>query len=627
MDDATVGKNDFRNGIKLKFIDSFRFMASSLDKLASYLPSEKKTVLRGQFAHLDGNTMSLLERKGVFPYDYVNSWDKLNETRLPARENFYSQLTDSEISESEYAFAHEIWNCMGIQNLGEYSDLYLKTDILLLTDVFENFRSTCIEIYKLDPAHYFTAPGFSWDAMLLYTEIQIELLTDIDMLLFIEKGIRGGISQCSGRYAKANNKYMGDEYDPEEPSSYLMYLDVNNLYGHAMMKPLPLNGFEWCDVTKEEVMCTANDSPIGYILEVDLEYPQELHDLHADYPLCAETATPPGGGHKKLLLTLFNKTQYVIHYTMLKFVLDHGLKLTKIHRAIKFNQSKWLEPYIMLNTEQRTRATNDFEKNLYKLMSNAVYGKTMENIRSRVNIKLKTYWHGRYGAANLIAQPNFKKMKIFAEELVAIEMSHIELKMTKPIAIGMSVLDISKVVMTDFHYNYMRPKYGNDLELLYTDTDSYVYKILCDDFYADMKDDIHMYDTSDYAVDNVYNIPNRNKKVPGKMKDENSGKVMTEFVGLRSKMYSVRVHGKDAMKKAKGVKTYALKKSLCFDDYLNCIRTNCIISLDQNSIRSKNHNVYTIKQRKVALSGKDDKRHILPDGIKTLPHGHYSLSN
>lgn len=561
-------------------------MASPLDKLALYLPSDKKVILKRVFNDLGDRKIALLERKGVFPYDYIDSWDKLNEIKLPTIDCFHSRLTDSDITDSEYKFAHEIWNQMGIQNLGEYADLYLKTDVLLLADIFENFRAKCIEIYKLDPAHYFTAPGFSWDAMLRHTDVRIELLTDIDMLLFIEKGIRGGISQCSTRHAKANNKYMIDEpgYDAGKPSSFLMYLDVNNLYGHAMMKPLPLNGFEWCDVTIEKVMNTADDSLIGYILEVDLEYPYKLHNIHADYPLCAETATPPGGSHKKLLLTLYNKTKYVIHYTMLKFVLTQGLKLIKIHRAIKFNQSKWLEPYIMLNTEQRTLAKNDFEKNLYKLMSNAVYSKTMENIRSRVDIKLKSYWHGRYGAAELFAQPNFKRMKIFDEDLVAIEMSQIELKMNKPIAIGMSVLDISKVVMCDFHYNYMKPKYGENVELLYTDTDSFIYKILCNDFYEDMKKDIHKYDTSDYTSESACIMPKVNKKVPGLMKDENNGKVMTEFVGLRSKMYGIRVNNRDGIKKAKGVKGYVLKKSVRFDDYLECIRTNCVLSLDQNSI-------------------------------------------
>lgn len=408
-----------------------------------------------------------------------------------------------------------------------------------------------------------------------------------------------------------------------------MYLDINNLYGDAMMKALPLDGFEWCDgssINFEQIKNMSDDSPVGYIFEVDLEYPVDLHDHHKDYPLCSETRVPPGSKHEKLLLTLFDKTGYVIHYTMLKFVLQQGMVLKKIHRTLKFNQSKWLHPYIALNTHQRTIATNDFEKNLYKLMSNAVYGKTMENIRTRVDIKLKTYWNGRYGAAELIAKPHFKRVKIFDENLVAIEMAQTELKMNKPIVIGMSVLDISKVVMCNFHYNYMKPKYGENVETLYTDTDSFIYKIFCGDFYADMMDDIHKYDTSDYDVDNQYKMPRLNKKVPGLMKDENNGKIMTEFVGLRSKMYSVRVNNRDAIKKAKGVKQYVLKKSICFEDYLNCIRNNCIISRDQNSIRAKDHVVYTITQNKIALSGADDKRHILPDGINTLPHGHYSLS-
>lgn len=205
-------------------------MASSLDKLASYLPSDRKKILRAVFNNMDDNKRALLERKGVFPYDYVDSWTKLNETRLPSREQFYSKLTESEISESDYLFAQEIWRQFDIKTLGEYSDLDLKTDILLLADVFENFRETSMKIYGLDPAHYYTSPGFSWDAMLKHTGVEIELLTDIDMLLFVERGIRGSISQCSGRYARANNKYMED-FDRSKPSSYLMYYDVNNLYG------------------------------------------------------------------------------------------------------------------------------------------------------------------------------------------------------------------------------------------------------------------------------------------------------------------------------------------------------------------------------------------------------------
>jgi hypothetical protein len=242
-----------------------------------------------------------------------------------------------------------------------------------------------------------------------------------------------------------------------------------------------------------------------------------------------------------------------------------------------------------------------------------------------VDIKLKTKWEGRYGAAVLIGRPNFKKRNIFSENLVAIEMFKTQIKMNKPIIIGMAVLDISKLKMCDFHYNYMKCKYNGYCQILYTDTDSFIYRVQCDDFYSDMRQDIHEYDTSDYGPNNIHDMPLPNKKVPGLMKDENNGKCMTEFVGLRSKMYSCRVNGQDAIKKAKGVKKYVLSKKINFSDYINCIRDNCTVSSKQNSIRSKLHNVYTIEQNKIALSPYDDKRCILENKIDTLPWGHYKL--
>lgn len=620
-----------RNTIKFKFLDSFRFMASALDKLASYLPSSSKPILYREFASLvNQNRVKLLERKGVFPYDYISSWNKLDECELPPQEEFYSQLTDTHISDDEYQFAQLVWREFNIENIGEYADLYMKTDILLLADIFENFRMKCFEIYKLDPCHYFTTPGFSFDAMLKYTQIEIELLTDIDMLLFVERGIRGGICQCSKRYCKANNRFMGDDYDPAEPTSYLIYLDVNNLYGYAMMQPLPLNEFTWIPTPShiDQITEIVQDPNVGCIIEVDLKYDASLHDAHQDYPLCAETMKPPGGKHEKLLLTLNDKKNYVIHHKMLDFVIKHGLIVTKIHRVLKFNQCRWLKPFIDLNTEHRTLATNDFEKNLFKLMSNAIYGKTMENVRNRREIKLRCSWEGRYGVRNMIASPNFKKSTVFSEQLVAIEMMKTEVFLNKPIIIGMAVLDISKLVMVEFHYDYMKPKYGNRCELAYTDTDSYVYHISnIDNFYSDMKSDIHLYDTSDYAVDNSYSIPHVNKKVPGLMKDELCGQCCTEFVGLRSKMYAIRVQGQDRIKKAKGVKAYVLKKKISFENYLDCIRQNCTLTHTQNTIRSKDHHVHSIQQKRLTLNPHDDKRFIEEDNIHTLPWGHYKINN
>ena len=230
----------FTLGNHLTFLDSFQFMSSSLDKLVSNIPRES---LKYTSQIFEGKELDLMARKGVYPYDYMDSFEKFNE-KLPPKEEFYSILNDEHISDEDYEHAQDVWNTFSLKNMGEYHDLYLASDILLLADVFENFRKTCLEYYKLDPCHYFTSPGLSWDAMLKMTDVKLELMTDIDMFQFIEKGMRGGISCIANRYGKANNKYM-KEYDEKAPSKYIMYLDANNLYGWAMSQYLPTGGFRW----------------------------------------------------------------------------------------------------------------------------------------------------------------------------------------------------------------------------------------------------------------------------------------------------------------------------------------------------------------------------------------------
>lgn len=649
-----------KGGIKLRFIGSLRFMASSLDTLSSLLPFDEKHVLRSEFNDLNADELKLLERKGVFCYDYVDSIEKLNETSLPPIEEFYSSLNLGHITKKNYEHAQSVWNTFNIKTLGEYAELYMKVDILLLADVFQNFRRTCYSKFELDPAHYFTAPGLSFEAMLKQTQVEIELLTDIDMLLFVERGIRGGISQCSKRYARANNKYT-ENFDSNIDPNFLVYLDANNLYGWSMMQYLPLNDFQWCertDFTPEEIMNMPDDSDIGYIFEVDLSYPEHLHDLHKDYPFCAEKMNVPNTKNdQKLLLTLFDKKEYVIHYRMLKCALKNGLVLDKIHRVLQFHQAPWLKPYIDFNTRLRTEATNEFEKNFYKLLINAIFGKTMENVRSRAEIKLRTKWDGRYGLRSYVAKPNFKKYKIFDEEFAAVEMNKTHVVMEKPITVGMSILDISKVLMYDFYYGHLKKKYGDNIEMLYTDTDSFVIDVKTDCFYTDMINDIEKYDTSDYAESNEYGMPRVNKKIPGLFKDELNGQIFTEFVGLRSKMYTAKIRKQendekeknkeeekeedkmeteevkrenkqnDLLKKAKGIRKCILKKTVSFKDYMDCIEQNCCVVRKQNSIRSRKHQVYTITQTKVALSPYDNKRYILDGNIDTLPWGHYQIPN
>lgn len=619
---------NYKECIKFRFIDSFKFLNTSLDKLASYLNRDKMQVSRNEFHNLSDEDFVLLTRKGVFPYDYIDSVNRLAEMCLPTRDSFKSTLTGDMLSESDYAHAIKVWQRFSIHTLGDYSDLYLKTDVLLLADVFENFRETCIRSYGLDPAHYYTLPGFTWDAMLKHTGVTFELFTDIDMVMFIERGVRGGLSQCSNRYARANNKYVPETHDSLQPSSYLMYYDVNNLYGWAMSQPLPYADFRWLndfEMSMFDVNEVSWDSSVGYILEVDLAYPLDIHDAHADLPFCPVHDIPPGGREEKLLASLNDKKYYVIHYRALQQCLRHGVQLTCIHRVLRFAQSPWLRTYITLNTDFRAKASNDFEKNMYKLMNNAVFGKTMENVRNRVNVKLVTKWEGRWGAEALIAKPNFHSRSVFSENLIAIELRKLDIFIDKPIYVGMSILDISKTCVYEFHYDYMLPLYNDKCKLMYTDTDSLIYYIECEDVYDNMKYDITRFDTSDYSPDNVYDMPRLNKKIPGLMKDENNGVIMMEFVGLRSKMYAYRVVGKNEMKKSKGVKRSVINRSITFDDYMHCLRNDAEITRRQACIRSKLHEVYSVSERKIALSSYDNKRRIVQGCTDTLPWGHYGV--
>ncbi|KYN29139.1 hypothetical protein ALC57_01430 [Trachymyrmex cornetzi] len=398
-----------------------------------------------------------------------------------------------------------------------------------------------------------------------------------------------------------------------------------------------LPGFTWDAMLKhtrvrfelltdiDMVIAIAPDSPTGYILEVDLEYPQRLHDRHTDLPFCPTRDKPPSKREDKLLATLYDKQRYVIHYRNLQQCTRHGLRVTKIHRVLQFAQSPWLRDYIELNTKFRTLAKNEFEKNLYKLMNNAVFGKTMENVRNHVDVKLLTKWNGRYGAEAMIAKPNFHSRSVFAENLIAVELRKLEVKFNKPIYVGMCILDISKVCLYEFHHEYMSPMFQDKCKIMYTDTDSLIYRIECDDAYETVKRDIARFDTSDYPADNAYGMPLANKKVPGLMKDENNGMIMTEFVGLRAKMYAVRVDGKKDTKKVKGVKSNVVARTITFDDYTRCLNDEIEMTRRQSCTRSKLHEIYTISESKIALSLYDDKRYVVPDSTETLPWGHWRI--
>ena len=284
------------------------------------------------------------------------------------------------------------------------------------------------------------------------------------MLLTVEEGIRGGICHSIHRYAKANNKYM-ENYDESKESSYIQYLDANNLYGWAMIQKLSVNNFKWVkDTSKINEEFRKNyyeNSNKGYILEVDVKYPKKLHDSHSDLPFLPRRMKIDKC--KKLVCSLHNKKKCVVHIKSLKQALNHGLKFKKVHRIIEFNQKAWLKPYIDMNTILRKLAKDDFEKDLLKLLKNAVFGKTMENIRKDRNIKIVTTDKKRN---KLVSEPNYHTINYISEDLSIIEMNKTKVKMNKPIYLGLSILDVSKILMYKFWYDYMKPKYGNRVKIM-----------------------------------------------------------------------------------------------------------------------------------------------------------------
>ena len=633
----------------------------------------------------------------------MDDWKRFEESELPSIEAFTSQLRAGEcITVEEYAHAKNVFNHFNMQSLQEYHDLYLLQDVFLLADVLAAFRAVCLSTFKLDPLHYYTAPGLTWDAGLKYTGVELQLLTDEEQHLFVEAGIRGGISMISHRHARLNHpdfQHMG-YYDPAKPIESIQYWDMNNLYGYAMMEPLPISDFAMSrgNFNLHSMLNWVKELPKdfhhGYILEIDCEVPQDKHDYFAGYPLAPVSKSVTGTmlsnyqrdileenllnenrknpltpdqrttsvdqfvSNEKLLLDLEPKMKYVVHYRTLQLYLKLGLRVTKIHRVLKFIQKAWLKPYILMNTEKRMQATSEFEKNFYKLMINAFFGKTMENIRKRRHIDIVS---SPEKLRKLVAQPTFKCVTAFNEHLSAVERYKAKVMLNKPIYIGLSVLDISKWLMYHFYYNIIHKIFPPDaVRLLFTDTDSLCISIRdCCNVYDRLRDGIIEIDGEKMNIIDLFDVSNfpdehrifktlnpievqrqkkKNKKVPGKMKDELNGNILLEFVGLRAKAYAMKslvLHRAEnehsgsihVIKKLKGVQSAVVSKHATFNHYLSSIFERKRYTAETTSIQSSLHEVRTLSIKKSAMGPYDDKRFLLDDGITSLPYGHYSIQN
>ncbi len=587
---------------QFKYIDSMQFMNSSLAKLAKNLDADKP-ITKQYFKNFSSEQIDLITRKGVYPYEYIDSHDRFTETELPSIHNFYGHL-NGKITQADYNHAKQVWKAFGCKNLGEYHDLYLKTDVLLLADIWTKFRKTSMLNYELDPSHYVSAPALSWDAMLKKTGVKIDLFTDMTMHDFTEKAKRGGISKAGHRHFKANNpkiekhpncfKWLlsillyfiglifkvtidpriGVKFDPSKPTTWISYVDANNLYGWAMCQYLPIGGYKW-EASREYLrqnpdyqkhllnvaLKTRPDAPRGYFLNIKAHFPFKTHDYLRDLPPAVDNITVKKNvlspyitdlveslddgrfpETEKLVPHLGNREEYVIHYQELQYYVKLGMVVDEVIQVLSFDQSNWLALYIEFNTKLRQQSKNSFETDFFKLMNNAVYGKTMENVRKYQDVKLMANTSKKDEKTFLrkIRKPSFKYARPLGNTLVGAHMGKASVTLNKPIIVGASVLGLSKLHMYKFWYGYVKEKYGDKAQLGYMDTDSFIYHVETKDIYKDMAEHPDLFDLN-------------NTKTIGLFKDETPGNVITESYHIRAKSYHYVLADKTTESKHKGV--------------------------------------------------------------------------
>ena len=592
--------------------------------------------------------------KGVYPYSFMDHVDKLDARTVPTKVEFYDILTDSNpITDKDYDHAQRAWQQFNCQTMRDYTLRYLELDVTLLADVFENFRRLNLLDCDLDPANFITLPQLSFAQAFLNRSV--DLLHEKEMYAFFEEGIRGGMTFVNRHETTAANNYIPDGVTQNEQQTYLAYWDANNLYGNALMQKLPCRGFRWLSEWEWDAinwLTVDTEGDIGYCLKVDLEYPTEIHARTNDYPLAPENATitwemytpfmrdmwtrrcelrdqiPKYLPERKLLLTCTDKEEYVVHFKVLQFYLQMGMRITKVHAAVAFEQAAIFHAYIQGNSTKRTLATNDFEKDLYKLKNNSLFGKTMENVRGRKDFKLVNT------AAKMLEETRkaqFIDLKRFDEQLVMIELLKMEVKLNKPIYIGQAVLDLSKLIMYQLRYQQLdayATQLNGRIEVLGGDTDSLICKIVNIDLYSELHPRMladGLLDSSNYPRTHAL-FSTQFKAQLGCIKDEVAGQVIKQAILLKPKCYSLQtVTGAEKKQRAKGVQR-CVRQRLSHDDYVRTYEQQLEVQRNMRRFQSSKHVIYTVEQSKWALSALDNKRAWI-DGNTSFAFGHVELQS
>lgn len=619
--------------LTINFIDSYKFLSNSLSKIIDSM--DNFPIYEDYFKRKFGDKHLSREmiRKAPMFYEFITDVAKLNTQAFPPKSAFFSSLQNSNISDKDYEIGVKIYEKLNFKSLKQYVKFYLNSDVCYLADACEVFRNFCLEKFKLDPlGYYFSLASFSFDAMLLYSNLEIPIIKDKNIILFAQQSIRGGLCFGSQEYVKSNSRY-DINYKKEEEESQILTLDVVSLYATAMKNyPLPFGEYKWLDKDELEnleknILKISLFGNVGFLVEADVNFPEEIHDKLSIFPLLPESKIMHDKS-TKLIASLLNKRNYKCHFGLLQNALKNGAVLVKIRSAIKFHQQKWLEPYMSYVINLRKQAKIKIYQDILKLCLNIIFGKLTENLQNHINFKLITSSDSEMVRNRWFANPRFKNFKIFSKNLLGVELKTQKVVYSRPNTCGTSILDLSKLYMSQIVYNVLEPQLKSDFKILYSDSDSFFIYCKGEKGYEMIRNNPHMFDTSDFESENIYNIIPQNKKLAGKLKVENSNSVIQSFIFLRPKAYAILLNDngeESTIKKAKGVNK-SIIHCFSFNDYLNVFQNRNHIMAKMFNIMSFNHKVFTVENNKKSLSIGCNKRYFFRDGT-SLPYGHYKIKN
>ena len=628
------------------FLDTMNFLSGSLAQ-------NIETVRRDSIDHFvqtkklcpDIDKLNLLLKKQVYPYDYAKTLDDYCIPNLPPKVKFFNRLTQTNISDEEYEHAEHVYKIFNCQTFLDYHLVYLSSDVYLLSDCFELFRKNTMNNSGLDAAKFVTKHSLNFQEYLLLSREKIPLITDREILDFIQKGIKGGFSVINQKLAIANNPLCPQFYNPSKPKSYMLYLDANNLYSKALSFKLAFSEYRWLsqdEINKLDFKMLPSEGDIGYIVEADLIYPSDIHEQTADFPFCLERMHITDEmlskysldlknklglfdtRSKKLVGTMYDKKNYIIHSRLLSYFLNNGMKVTKIHKALAFYQKTWLKDYMDKNTKLRQQADSKIMRDFYKLKNNSLYGKLLQSDKNKIHVKVVT---NVKDFDKQVSKPNFKSYHKLTDNVFLIVLEK-KSKLTRPLPGALCCLDFAKLIMYQFHA-LTRECLPNS-RILFSDTDSFLLYAETENIYSDLSSIKQYLDTSNYNEKHSL-FSSSERLIPGLFKDEFPIKDLTFpeipmiFVGLKPKMYMIYTNHSSYYTKSKGVGSNRSNKYK-LQDFIDALINGAKRKERIISIRTRDAQIFTEQSIRTTLNSFDDKRYFI-NQVFSLPFGYFGLNS